>query len=279
MSQPLSGLPAVGPADVPRPVTARATWLLAPNPGPMTFDGTNSWVLHEPGRRGAVIVDPGPDNPGHLTALVELAQEAGGRVEGILLTHNHPDHWAGVPELARRTGAPILAADARRADAVVGGGPLDLAGLRIDVLVTPGHSSDSLSFHLTDDDAMVTGDTVLGRSAPAILHPDGRVDQMIDSLELIRDRTAGGAVILPGHGPLVTDPAAQLALALAARQARLTQVEDAVRDGCQTVAAIAERLYGPFSERIRRPVEATVRAHLHYLADHGRLAGPAEIDG
>jgi glyoxylase-like metal-dependent hydrolase (beta-lactamase superfamily II) len=270
----------IGPAGVPRQVTARATWLLAPNPSPMTFDGTNSWVLHEPGRRGAVIVDPGPDDPGHLSALVELALEQGGRVDAILLTHGHSDHSAGLRETARRTGAPVLGASSRWCDQVIGGGPLDLGGLRVDVIPTPGHSSDSLSFHLPADESMVTGDTVLGRSAPAIMDPDGRVDQTIDSLSLIKELLADGEpLILPGHGPLVTDPRAVLAFALTAREARLAQVEEAVRDGHGTVGAIADRLYGPFDERIRRMIEATVRAHLRYLHDRRRLSRPVQIDG
>jgi glyoxylase-like metal-dependent hydrolase (beta-lactamase superfamily II) len=152
----------------------------------MTFDGTNSWVLHEPGRRGAVIVDPGPDDDGHLSTLIALAEEQGGSVAAILLTHGHPDHFGGVPGLARRTGAPVYAADARRGDRVLQSGSFEISGLRLEVIATPGHSSDSLSFHLPDDQAMVTGDTVLGRSAPAILDPDGRVDQMITSLGQIR---------------------------------------------------------------------------------------------
>ncbi|HLH84830.1 MAG TPA: MBL fold metallo-hydrolase [Trebonia sp.] len=280
MTQDQGGADAMAVAGVPRQVTARATWLLAPNAGPMTFDGTNSWVLHEPGRRGAVIVDPGPDDDRHLAALLRLAAERGGRVDAILLTHGHPDHTAGVRKTARRTGAPVLAADPRWADRVIGDCALEVAGLSIDVIRTPGHSSDSLSFRLPAEQSMVTGDTVLGRSAPVILDPDGRVDQMIRSLERIRRVLDGGQpVILPGHGPVVTEPAAQLTLALAARQARLAQVEEAVRDGCRTVAAIADRLYGPFDERIRRPVEATVRAHLRYLSDHGGLSSPVQIDG
>jgi glyoxylase-like metal-dependent hydrolase (beta-lactamase superfamily II) len=274
------GAAPIGPAGVPRQVTARATWLLAPNPSPMTFDGTNSWVLHEPGRRGSVIVDPGPDDPGHLSALVELALDLGGRVDAILLTHGHPDHSAGLRETARKTGAPVLGASSRWCDQVIGGGPLDLGGLRVDVIATPGHSSDSLSFHLPADESMVTGDTVLGRSAPAIMDPDGRVDQTIESLSLIKELLADGEpLILPGHGPLVTDPQAVLAFALTAREARLAQVEEAVRDGDGTVGAIADRLYGPFDERIRRMIEATVRAHLRYLHDRRRLSRPVQIDG
>ena len=274
------GAAPIGPAGVPRQVTARATWLLAPNPSPMTFDGTNSWVLHEPGRRGSVIVDPGPDDPGHLSALVELALDLGGRVDAILLTHGHPDHSAGLRETARKTGAPVLGASSRWCDQVIGGGPLDLGGLRVEVIATPGHSSDSLSFHLPADESMVTGDTVLGRSAPAIMDPDGRVDQTIESLSLIKELLAGGEpLILPGHGPLVTDPQAVLAFALTAREARLAQVEEAVRDGDGTVGAIADRLYGPFDERIRRMIEATVRAHLRYLHDRRRLSRPVQIDG
>jgi glyoxylase-like metal-dependent hydrolase (beta-lactamase superfamily II) len=288
---PASAGGTVPPAGQPLQVTPRATWLLAPNPGPMTFDGTNSWVLHEPGRRGAVIVDPGPDDPGHLGALVALAQELGGEVTAILVTHGHSDHTGGVAETARRTGAPVLCARRRLADTVLRPGPLTLAGLRIEVLATPGHSSDSLSFHLPDERSMVTGDTVLGRSAPVILDPDGRVDAMLTSLEAIT-RVLGGArgnrgnggrageagpVILPGHGPLVLEPASQLTLAVAAREARLAQAEAAVDAGCRTVSAVAMSMYGPFDERIRPGIEATARAHLRYLADHDRLSWPVDL--
>jgi glyoxylase-like metal-dependent hydrolase (beta-lactamase superfamily II) len=243
-------------------------------------------VLHEPGSRGAVIVDPGPDDPGHLGALIALAEETGGEVAAILVTHGHPDHTGGVRETARSTGAPVLCASPRWADTVLRPGRLTLAGLRIEVLATPGHSSDSLSFHLPDERSLVTGDTVLGRSAPVILDPDGRVDAMLTSLEAITRVLGGGGrgnpdeagpVILPGHGPLVTRPAGQLTLAVAAREARLAQAERAVDCGCRTVSAVADLMYGPFDERIRHGIEATVRAHLRYLADHDRLSWPVDL--
>ena len=264
---------------VPFPVSERATWLLAPNPGPMTFNGTNSWVLREPGRAGTVIVDPGPDDDRHLSALLALAVEQGGRVDAILLTHGHPDHWAGAGEMSRRTGAPVLATDPGRGDRALEVGAIEIAGLHIEVLHTPGHSSDSTSFRLAADDVMLTGDTVLGRSAPTILDPDGRVDQTISSLRMLAAivEASPATVMLPGHGPLVTDPAGTLALALAAREVRLKQHEESVRDGNGTVSEVADELYGPFDERLRRPIEATVRAHLRYLADTGRLSQPIEL--
>jgi glyoxylase-like metal-dependent hydrolase (beta-lactamase superfamily II) len=191
-----------------------------------------------------------------------------------------------VPEAARRTGAPVLCASPRLADTVLRPGLLNLAGLRIEVLATPGHSSDSLSFHLPDERSMVTGDTVLGRSAPVILDPDGRVDAMLTSLEEITRVLCGadrghageaGPVILPGHGPLVAEPASQLTLAVAAREARLAQAEAAVDGGCRTVSEVADAMYGPFDERIRIGIEATIRAHLRYLADRNRLSWPVDL--
>jgi glyoxylase-like metal-dependent hydrolase (beta-lactamase superfamily II) len=263
---PVAEVPVAG---APRQVTARATWLLAPNPGPMTFDGTNSWVLHEPGRRGAVVLDPGPADSGHLDALVDLAVAAGGEVTAILLSHGHFDHSQAVPELARRTGAPVYAAAPQWADRVIDSPQtLDLAGLRVEALPTPGHSGDSLTFLLPDDGSLLTGDTVLGRSAPIMLD----VGQMIGSLRALRSLVNDGQVVLPGHGPIVAEPAPLLDLALAARAARLVQIEEAVGDGCQSVSAIADRLYGSFDERIRRPIEASVLAHVRYLRETGRIS-------
>jgi glyoxylase-like metal-dependent hydrolase (beta-lactamase superfamily II) len=237
-----AGGATAGPALAPSPeaVTGRAGLLLAPNAGPMTFEGTNSWVLAEPGSRSAVVLDPGPDHQGHLAALARAAADRGCGVEIILLSHGHPDHTAGAAAFARMTGATILAASPRFADETIAdGAALDIGGLRIDVIATPGHSSDSLSFHLPAENTLLSGDTVLGRSAPVILDPDGRVDQMIASLTRLRELLDDGQpVVLPGHGPVVREP----------------------------------HLYGQYDPRISRPIEATVRAHLRYLRDHRGLA-------
>src|SRR5580698_6052756 len=147
-----------GAAGAARVITERARWLLAPNPGPMTFEGTNSWVLAEPGGRGAVVVDPGPDDPAHLAALAAAARERGGEVEAILVTHRHVDHLQGAAALSRMTSAPVLAADPAAGDEVIGDGAVLAAGaMRIEVLATPGHSSDSLSFYLPAEHTLLTG--------------------------------------------------------------------------------------------------------------------------
>jgi glyoxylase-like metal-dependent hydrolase (beta-lactamase superfamily II) len=271
-----AGGATAGPALAPSPeaVTGRAGLLLAPNAGPMTFEGTNSWVLAEPGSRSAVVLDPGPDHQGHLAALARAAADRGCGVEIILLSHGHPDHTAGAAAFARMTGATILAASPRFADETIAdGAALDIGGLRIDVIATPGHSSDSLSFHLPAENTLLSGDTVLGRSAPVILDPDGRVDQMIASLTRLRELLDDGQpVVLPGHGPVVREPLELLGIALEARQARLDQVAAAVSAGMTTLAEIARHLYGQYDPRISRPIEATVRAHLRYLRDHRGLA-------
>jgi glyoxylase-like metal-dependent hydrolase (beta-lactamase superfamily II) len=255
-------------------VTGRASLLLAPNAGPMTFEGTNSWLLAEPGSHRAVVLDPGPDHDGHLTALARAAADRDCAVEVILLSHGHPDHTAGAAAFARMTGATVLAASPQFADETIAdGAALDIGGLRIDVIATPGHSSDSLSFHLPAENTLLSGDTVLGRSAPVILDPDGRVDQMIASLTRLRELLDDGQpLVLPGHGPVVREPLELLGIALEARQARLDQVAAAVSAGMTTLAEIARHLYGQYDPRISRPIEATVRAHLRYLRDHRGLA-------
>lgn len=254
------------PMGVPFRVTPRVTWLLAPNPGPMTFDGTNTWLLVEPRSERAVLVDPGPDDAGHIDRIVALAEHRRCTISQILLTHTHPDHTAGVASLVARTGARVRAVDAAHADETIADGDvIEVEGLRIEVVATPGHSSDSVSFYLPAERSMLTGDTVLGRGAPAILHPDGRVGDMIASLRRLRFLLAGhGAQILPGHGPLVRQPLELLDFALDARRIRLEQIGKALAAG-QTAEQIVQQLYAQVDSRIRFAAEANIRAHLHYL--------------
>src|SRR6266498_1967440 len=135
----------------------------ADNPGPMTLDGTNTWVLRAPAAPSAAVVDPGPLLDRHLAAVAAL-----GPVSVVLLTHGHPDHAEGARRFHEMTGASVLARDPLLcidSDPLVDGAVVEIAGLRVRVLETPGHSADSVSFLVEDatEPAVLTGDTILGR--------------------------------------------------------------------------------------------------------------------
>jgi len=210
-------------------VAERAVCVLAGNPGPMTLDGTNTWVLREPGSALAVVVDPGPDDPAHLDAVVAALD--GARVPRILLTHGHPDHSEGARSLAARLGASVAALDPGQRlgdEGLADGDVVATGGLELHVVATPGHTGDSLSFHLPADGSLLTGDTVLGRGSTVVAHPDGRLGDYLASLERLRrlaESTEAGFV-LPGHGPALARPVDAVTAYLAHREERLAQVRD-----------------------------------------------------
>ena len=255
--------------------TGRARCLLAPNPSPMTLDGTNTWLIAEPGSAAAVVVDPGPDDEGHLRRVADAAGAAGQRVARILLTHGHSDHAAGAARLAELTGAPVLAADPglRLGDeGLAPGDVLTVAGCEIRVIATPGHTADSVSLLVPADDALLTGDTVLGRGTTVIAR-DGNLGQYLETLGRLRALadSAQLAVLLPGHGPLLPDPAGTLDFYLAHRRERLAEVEAALAAGDRTPAQIVARVYADVDRSLWRFAEWSVRAQLDYLRDRGGL--------
>jgi len=214
-------------------VTDRATCVLADNPGPMTLDGTNTWVLREPGSHTAVVIDPGPDDAAHLAAVVDAVD--GARVARILLTHGHPDHSDGARSFADRFGAPVAALDPMHRlgdEGVVGGDVVEAGGLEIAVVATPGHTGDSLSFHVVADGALLTGDTVLGRGSTVVAYPDGLLRDYLDSLVRLRAlaESTAASYVLPGHGPALVDPVQVVTAYLSHRQGRLDQVRAAVAE-------------------------------------------------
>ncbi|MCW2608355.1 MAG: beta-lactamase domain protein [Frankiales bacterium] len=243
-----------------RQVTPTAAVLLAPNPGPMTLDGTNTWVLRAPGAEGCVVVDPGPLSEEHLQAVA-----AQGPVEQVLLTHGHLDHSEGAARFRALTGAPVRALDpAQRlgGEGLSDGDVVVAAGLEIRVVGTPGHTSDSLSFLL--DDAVLTGDTVLGRGTTVVAHPDGVLADYLRSLARLQELE--GLTVLPGHGPELPDAGAAAAGYLAHRRGRLEQVAAAVADGLTTPRAVVERVYADVDRGLWAAAELSVRAQLLYLA-------------
>ncbi|MER7702152.1 MBL fold metallo-hydrolase [Kitasatospora sp. NPDC097605] len=273
MSGLLPGDPA---AAIGGEATARALCVLAPNPSPMTLDGTNTWLLSEPGSDLAVVIDPGPLHEGHLRRVIETAEQRGKRVALTLLTHGHADHSEGAARFAELTGTEVRALDpAHRlgSEGLTHGQRLDVGGLDLRVVATPGHTSDSLTFHLPADGAVLTGDTVLGRGTTMVAHPDGRLGDYLDSLRRLHTMAAehGVRTVLPGHGPVLADALGAVDYYLAHRAGRLAQVETAVEAGCRTAAEVVARVYADVDRALWPAAELSVRAQLQYLREHGLI--------
>lgn len=259
------------------PVTTRATCVLAPNAGPMTLDGTNTWVLVEPGSTSAVVIDPGPRDEGHLQAVLEVVDAAGARVTDTILTHGHLDHAEAGPDFAARTGSRLRALGAGHDD-LSDGDVVTAGGLELRVVATPGHTADSLSFALPGDHALLTGDTVLGRGTTVVAHPDGELAAYLSSLERIAALTGDGALtsILPGHGPVVPDAAAMVSMYRTHRSQRLEQVRQALADGAASepdrVEGVLRRVYADSPSAVWPAARLSIRAQLAYL-DAGSACG------
>ncbi len=249
----------------------RARCVLAPNPDMMTLDGTNTWVLREPGARRSVVVDPGPEMLEHLDAVAEAA----GDVAVVLLTHGHLDHSEAARSFAERMRCGVRALDPRQRLGDEGLGDGDVVavdGLELHVVATPGHTSDSLSFVLPQEHAVLTGDTVLGRGTTVVAHPDGKLGAYLDSLQRLHALAEAREVtsVWPGHGPVITDALGALDFYLAHRRERLAQVEAALRDldapaGADVARAVVERVYADVDPVLWGAAELSVRAQIDYL--------------
>ncbi|MFC9465488.1 MBL fold metallo-hydrolase [Streptomyces coelicoflavus] len=261
------------------PATARAVNVLAPNASAMTLDGTNTWILAEPDSDLAVVVDPGPLDDAHLRHVVDTAERAGKRVALTLLTHGHPDHAEGAARFAELTRTNVRALDPalRLGDeGLAAGDVIAVGGLELRVVPTPGHTADSLCFHLPADGAVLTGDTILGRGTTVVAHPDGRLGDYLDSLRRLRSLTTDDGVhtVLPGHGPVLEDAQGVVEYYLAHRAHRLAQVETAVEDGHRTPGEVVAHVYADVDRSLWPAAELSVRAQLEYLGEHGIVRLP-----
>ena len=266
LSEP-SGLPEPSglsaPSGLLRQTSPLTRSLLAPNAGPMTLDGTNSYLIGGPGAGSVVVVDPGPFDEPHLAQLA-----AAGRVELVLITHFHGDHTAGSARLAALTGAPVRAFDPAfciSGDPLVDGELVEGAGTSIRVVATPGHSADSVCFHLPNDGpsgSVLTGDTILGRGTTII---DSSLGDYLHSLAALR--SLGAATVLPAHGPVLPDLAVICDAYLAHRHQRLDQVRAALAElgPGATVGRVTDLVYAETDAAVRFAAEASVRAQLAYL--------------
>jgi glyoxylase-like metal-dependent hydrolase (beta-lactamase superfamily II) len=261
--------------------TARTLNVLAPNPSMMTLDGTNTWLIAEPGSETVLVVDPGPEDEGHLQRVKATAAGRGQRITSIVLTHRHDDHSGGAARLAELTGAPVRAVDpAHRlgSEGLAAGDVLSAGGCELRVLATPGHTTDSVCLFLPADGAVLTGDTVLGRGT-TVIGTDGSLADYLDSLHRLRGlaEQTGLHALLPGHGPLLPDPAGTLEYYLTHRAERLAEVQAAIAAGDLTLAEIVARVYAAVDKALWPFAEWSVRAQLEYLRARGDLPPGFEI--
>ena len=231
----------------------------APNPGPFTLSGTNTWFV---GRGPTWLIDPGPSLPEHLDALAAEAQARGG-LGAILLTHDHADHSEGAGELRRRTGAPVMGmrGDVQRrladGDEV---GPLR-------AVATPGHAPDHLSY--LHGAVLFSGDAVLGQGSVFISPYPGALAAYLQALERLRALPL--ELICPAHGPIVEAPAAKLEEYIGHRAERERRLLGALASGRRTVEELLGDVWADAPEALRPAATVTLAAHLDKLEGEGRL--------
>lgn len=237
------------------------TRVVAPNPGPYTGPGTNTWIV-DAGPVVAVI-DPGPDDDSHLAAI---ERRLGGATVGVVLvTHSHPDHLPLAKRLAERHRAT-----ARRYSELGDGDVVRVGNLNLTALYTPGHSADHLCFWIAEDRAVFTGDLVLGKGSSMVTYPEGNVAAYLRSLE--RVEALNPRMLFPGHWDPVTDAMGKLEEYRTHRLEREAQVLAEVRRGSGTARELTRRVYGSeVGEELLQAAEMTMRAHLQKLVDEGKV--------
>lgn len=235
--------------------------LRAPNPGPLTLSGSNTWLI---GRDPCWVVDPGPAIDAHLDAVAAEVSRRGG-AGGIALTHDHGDHSDGVPGLLARLGGGVPVAAAR--------GSVDVAlaeGSRfgpLSAVATPGHAPDHLAF--VAEGVCCTGDTVLGEGSVFVAPEPGALRAYLEGLERLLEFEL--EVLLPGHGPPVRDPAARLRGYIDHRLERERLLVAALEAGARTPEAMLDAAWADVPAVLRFAARLTLTAHLHKLAEEGRL--------
>ena len=266
-------LPAFGAMPRTAELEPLVTRVLAPNPSGMTLDGTNTYLVGAPGSGQAVLVDPGPDDPGHLAAVEAALAARDARCVAVLVTHHHGDHAEAAQPWGERFDAQVAAARADVAGArgrvLEPGERLTLAGTALDVVPTPGHTGDHLAFRV-ESGAVLVGDHVLGRGTSVVTHPEGDVVAYLESLRRVHE--LGPSALYCGHGPELTeDPTAVLDFYLAHRAYREAQILDALTGGPCTVDQLVETLYAAYPREVWPAAAQSTRATLAKLLAEGRV--------
>ena len=253
-----------GEAERLSPLVAR---ILAPNPSPMTLTGTNTYLI---GQAEVAVVDPGPDLPEHIDAIVDNLKQLG-KPAVSLVTHHHDDHLPAARHLRERLGMPIAGhADLPSVDRpLVHEEELRLTDARIRALHTPGHTWDHVCYFLVEERSIFAGDLVAGAGSLVVGPGRGELAASLRSLALLADLEP--LVIFPGHGPVVPNAQAKLAEYIAHRAEREQQVLDGLQAGLSTIPALVERIYVGISPGLQGHAARNVQAHLFKLEDERRV--------
>lgn len=246
-------------------ISAGVLRLVAPNPSRMTFHGTNTYMMATP--EGVVVIDPGPNDAGHVADIVRTAP---GRITRIILTHHHSDHAGAAPALKALTQAPIIAfaAYAGRTltpDITVADGDTTCG---MSVVHTPGHASDHICLSLPDG-RLFSGDHVMAWATSVIPPPDGNMADYCVSLQRLVERP--DTQYLPGHGPVLESPQRFVRAVLAHRLRKEDNILEALAKGASTSAELTDRLHRHAEPRLRRAAEVTILAHLEKLLGEDRV--------
>jgi glyoxylase-like metal-dependent hydrolase (beta-lactamase superfamily II) len=226
--------------------------IVAPNPGPMTHEGTNTYLY---GSDPCTVIDPGPDHADHLEAVRAAANERGG-IGLVLLTHSHGDHAAGAARL--------------EVEAILPGDGEEHGGLR--AIATPGHAADHVCF-MTADGVCFSGDLVLGEGSTFVPPDGGSLAAYMDSLHRMQEEEI--ELICPGHGPWITDPSAKLAEYVEHRQMRERRLLAALERGERSREALLAEVWDDVPDEVRPAAALVMEAHLQKLEAEDRL--PADL--
>jgi glyoxylase-like metal-dependent hydrolase (beta-lactamase superfamily II) len=244
----------------------RVSRVLAPNPGPYTGPGTNTWLVDA--GPVMVVIDPGPDDDSHLAAID--SRLAGKQVGVVLVTHGHPDHLPLAQRFAEEHQASV-----QRYPGLQDGDAIRAGTLTMTALYTPGHSNDHLCFLLPPDGAIFSGDLILGQGSSMVTYPEGDVAaylRSLDRLAALKPRT-----LFPGHWDPVMDAMAKIDEYRAHRLEREAQVLAEVRRGGGTAGQLTRRVYGDLDDKLMLAAEMTLRAHLRKLVDDGEVRVTGEV--